>query len=121
MSNFMLDDKHSMDKLNPFVVHDFSLPGGIRQTDRTEVGEYFNKDATIKKQPSGTNLCEKQKIQTLMNAVIHPKLNIDYGVSCKKQPIFPSVSVGVSELKKGPVWVYLAPLVILTLVVAVRR
>jgi hypothetical protein len=121
MSNFMLDDKHSMDKLNPFVVHDFSLPGGIRQTDRTEVGEYFNKDATIKKQPSGKNLCEKQKVQTLMNAVIHPKLNIDYGVSCKKQPVFPSVSVGVSELKKGPVWVYLAPLVILTLIVAVRR
>ena len=145
MSNFMLDDKHSMDKLNPFVVHDFSLPGGIRQTDRTEIREYFTKDAITRKRPSDkeqklldkigvheihkteaspfcdTNLCEKQSKQTLMNAVIHPKLNIDYGVSCKKQPIFPSVSVGVSELKKGPVWVYLAPLVILTLIVAVRR
>lgn len=121
MSNFMLDDKHSMDKLNPFVVHEFSLPGGIRETDRAEVGEYFNKDTMIKKRPSGPNLCEKQKMQTVLNAVVHPKRNIDYGVSCTNQPNFASVSVGVSDIKKGPAWVYIVPLVILMIVVVSRR
>lgn len=32
MSNFMLDDKNLNDVVNPFVTHDFSLPGSVRQT-----------------------------------------------------------------------------------------
>lgn len=147
MSDFMLDDKHSIDKLNPFVVHEFSLPGGIRETDRTEIREYFNKDAITRKRPSDkeqalldkigvheihktkkspycdTNLCEKQRKQNVMNTVIHPRRNIDYGVSCKKRPNV--VSVGVSDIKKvvvsDSVRVSLVLLVILMLFVALRR
>jgi hypothetical protein len=28
----MLDDEYAIDDVNPFVQHDFSLPGGVRQT-----------------------------------------------------------------------------------------
>ena len=147
MSDFMLDDNHSMDKLNPFVVHEFSLPGGIRQTDITEIGEYFTKDAITRKRPSDkeqklldeigvreihktekspfcdTNLCEKQSKQNIMNTVIHPRRNIDYGVSCKKRPNV--VSVGVLGTKKVVVpdstRISVVLLIILMLVVALRR
>ena len=147
MSQFMLDDKHSMDKLNPFVVHEFSLPGGIRQTDITEIGEYFTKDAITTKRPSDkeyklldeigvreihktekspfcdTNLCEEQSKQIIMNTVIHPRRNIDYGVSCKKKQSV--VSVGVSGAKKvivtDSVRIPVILLIVLMLVVALRR
>jgi len=140
----MLDDKHSMDKLNPFVVHEFSLPGGIRETDRTEIREYFTKDAITRKRPSDkeqklldkigvheihkteespfcdTNLCEKQSKQNIMNTVIHPRRNIDYGVSCKKRPNV--VSIGARKVVvPDPVRVSVVLLVILMLIVAVRR
>jgi len=144
MSDFMLDDKHSMDKLNPFVVHEFSLPGGIRQTDRTEIREYFTKDAITRKRPSDkeqklldkigvheihktekspfcdTNLCEKQSKQNVMNTVIHPRRNIDYGVSCKKRPNV--VSVGAKKVVvPDSVRISVVLLIILMLVVALRR
>ena len=144
MSNFMLDDKHSMDKLNPFVVHEFSLPGGIRETDRTEIREYFTKDAITRKRPSDkeqalldengvheiheieksvfcdTNLCEEQSKQNVMNVVIHPKRNIDYGVSCKRRPNV--VSIGARKVVVPDlVRVSVVLLVILMLIVAVRR
>ena len=32
MSEFMLNDQAAIDDINPFVQHDFSLPGGVRQT-----------------------------------------------------------------------------------------
>jgi hypothetical protein len=144
MSDFMLDENHSMDKLNPFVVHEFSLPGGIRQTDRTEIREYFTKDAITRKRPSDqeqklldeigvheiyktekspfcdTNLCDKQSKQNIMNTVIHPRRNIDYGVSCKTKPNVFSVGVsGVVVPDSGRIYVIL--LIILMLVVALRR
>jgi len=28
----MIDDKNANDVINPFVIHDFSLPGNVRQT-----------------------------------------------------------------------------------------
>lgn len=32
MSKYMLCDDATINDINPFVVHDFSLPGGVRQT-----------------------------------------------------------------------------------------
>lgn len=148
MSDYMLNDKHSMDKVNPFVVHEFSLPGGIRETDRTEIEEYYTTDSITRKRPSdrkqklldkigvheihktemspfcGTNLCDKQRKQNVMNKVIHPRRNIDYGVSCKvKKPRV--VSVGVSNAKKHMVpdatKAAIVVLIILMLVYALRR
>ena len=146
MSDFMLSDKHSMDKVNPFVVHEFSLPGGIRETDRTEIKEYFTRDSITRKRPTDreqklldkigvheihkttkspfcdTNLCAKQDTQNVMNREIHPRRNIDYGVSCKKPKV---VSVGVSTQKKhrtpDSVKVAVVVLIILMLVYALRR
>ena len=36
MSEFMLNDQAAIDDINPFVQHDFSLPGGVRQTGNFE-------------------------------------------------------------------------------------
>ena len=36
MSEFMLNDEAAIDDINPFVQHDFSLPGGVRQTGNFE-------------------------------------------------------------------------------------
>ena len=148
MSDYMLSDKHSMDKVNPFVVDEFSLPGGIRETDRTEIEEYYTRDSITRKRPSDreqklidkigiheihktnkspfceTHLCDKQKKQNVMNKVIHPRRNIDYGVSCKvKKPKV--VRVGVSNAKKHMVpdatKAAIVVLIILMLVYALRR
>ena len=32
MSNFMFDDENANNIINPFVIHDLSLPGNVRQT-----------------------------------------------------------------------------------------
>jgi hypothetical protein len=36
MSKFMLSDDDAINDVNPFVTHDFSLPGGVRQTGNFE-------------------------------------------------------------------------------------
>jgi hypothetical protein len=32
MSEYMLNDDDAINDVNPFVTHDFSLPGGVRET-----------------------------------------------------------------------------------------
>lgn len=143
MSEFMLNDKHSMDKVNPFVVHDFSLPGGIRETDRTEIKEYFDRDSITHKRPTdreqrlldkigvheiyktekspfcATNLCAKQDVQNVMNREIHPRRNIDYGVSCRKPKV---VSVGVLDQRRpDSVKVMVVVVIILMIFYVIRR
>jgi hypothetical protein len=36
MSKYMLNDEDAINDVNPFVSHDFSLPGGVRQTGNFE-------------------------------------------------------------------------------------
>jgi hypothetical protein len=138
----MMNEQDSIDKINPFVVHEFSLPGGIRQTDRTEISQYYSKDGITRDRPSdteqrlldkvgvdeiyktskspfcATNLCAEQAEQDVMNKVIHPKRNIDYGVSCRKPKV---VTVGVSRNTPDSTKIALVVLILLALVFALRR
>jgi len=36
MSSYMLNDEDAINDVNPFVTHDFSLPGGVRQMSEFE-------------------------------------------------------------------------------------
>ena len=139
----MTNEQDSIDKINPFVVREFSLPGGIRQTDRTEIAEYYSKDAFTRKRPSDTeqrlldktgvgeiyktkkspfcdtNLCARQTEQSVMNKVVHPRYNIDYGVTCRRKPKI--VSVGVSKNVSDSTKIAVVVLILLALVFALRR
>jgi|TARA_B100001142_G_C14323709_1_gene651458 hypothetical protein len=84
MSEFMLSDQDTIDDVNPFVTHDFSLPGGVRQ-----VGEHRDfakvtpvRGACGKKQSvyCTTGLCESQSEPGDSFEAIHPRRNIDCGV-----------------------------------------
>jgi len=138
----MMNEQDSIDKINPFVVREFSLPGGIRQTDRTEIAEYYSKDAFARNRPSDTeqrlldktgvgeiyktkksafcdtNLCARQTEQGVMNKVVHPRYNIDYGVTCRKPKI---VTVGVSKKVSDSTKIAVVVLILLALVSALRR
>ena len=85
----MLSDQDTIDDVNPFVTHDFSLPGGVRQ-----VGEYrdFTKITPIRgdcgKKPSvycATGLCETESEPGASFEAIHPRRNIDCGVVEKEK------------------------------------
>tara|TARA_B100001540_G_scaffold315753_1_gene343792 strand:+ start:261 stop:680 length:420 start_codon:yes stop_codon:yes gene_type:complete len=139
----MTNEQDSIDKINPFVVREFSLPGGIRQTDRTEIAEYYSKDAFARNRPSDAeqrlldkvgvsrihetkkspfcakNLCAMQAEQDVMNKVIHPKYNIDYGVACRRKPKI--VSMGVSNKIPDSMYVAVVAIILFALVFALRR
>lgn len=96
MSRYMLCDDATINDINPFVVHDFSLPGGVRQTP-----EFANHttDVGAKKQGSITYenlspICDVAKTsgdRTVdfctggrepacpLGRPVHPRRNIDYG------------------------------------------
>lgn len=94
MSKYMLCDDATINDINPFVVHDFSLPGGVRQTP--EFGDY-KKDVHATKDievPTLSPICQMAKTsgdRTVdfctggrqppcpLNRPVHPRRNIDYG------------------------------------------
>jgi hypothetical protein len=45
MSSYMLNDEDAINDVNPFVTHDFSLPGGVRQMNEfenfSELADYY--------------------------------------------------------------------------------
>jgi len=94
MSSYMLSDQDTIDDINPFVVRDFSLPGGVRQTP--DFADHA-KDVHGKKDIEYTRLspiCDVAKTsgdRTVdfctggrqpgcpLRTPLHPRRNIDYG------------------------------------------
>ncbi len=121
MSDFMLDENHSMDKLNPFVVHEFSLPGGVRQSGNFEDFQEVPKSGGIP--PVGKSifctvgLCAAEKEPCRINRNVQPRRNIDYGLGCgrEREPVEVVVSdkATVAQLVIVPT---LIALILLTLV-----
>lgn len=100
MSKYMLCDDATINDINPFVVHDFSLPGGVRQTP--EFGDYKKDVHTTKdiEVPTLSPICQMAKTsgdRTVdfctggreppcpLNRPVHPRRNIDYGWT-RQQP-----------------------------------
>jgi hypothetical protein len=94
MSKYMLCDDATINDINPFVVHDFSLPGGVRQTP--EFADY-SKDVNTKADievPALSPICDiastagdrtvdfctgGRQPPCLLGRPVHPRRNIDYG------------------------------------------
>tara|TARA_R110002074_G_scaffold91123_1_gene199481 strand:- start:645 stop:1004 length:360 start_codon:yes stop_codon:yes gene_type:complete len=84
----MLNDEDAINDVNPFVTHDFSLPGGMRQTG--EFGNFSELKKTVCKPVSVDDrsvfcdfgLCNDQLKPVVRDIIIQPKRNIDTGFTC---------------------------------------
>lgn len=123
MSKFMLDDDDAINDVNPFVEHDFSLPGGVRQTgdfsDFVEVRKGPGLPADKKSVFCNTGLCADEKKPCRINKVVRPKRNIDYGFT-RPEPK-KVVTVGVSNKSIPYLWIALVTLIIVLALLYVRR
>ena len=123
MSKFMLNDQDAINDVDPFVKHDFSLPGSVRQT-----GDFDN----FSKSPTGEGiigadesvycsyaLCETAEKPTTVFKNIHPRRNIDTGFNCDEAD---KVKVGVAKEEQIPYFgVFLMTIFIALVVSIVRR
>jgi len=94
----MLDEQETIDHVNPFVTHDFSLPGTVRQTGPFEdyKAPRQSKSAFEDEKKSvycGFGLCEDEKKINDTFSTIHPRRNIASGDCIERQAPFASYEV----------------------------
>ncbi len=123
MSVHMLNDEDAINDVNPFITHDFSLPGGMRQTggfdDFQEVTSSTGIPAAGKSVFCETGLCSKEKEPHRLERGVHPRRNIDVGFTCGEKKEM--VKVGVSNRSIPWGWVLIAVLVIVLALLYARR
>ena len=120
MSKFMLNDDDAINDVNPFVTHDFSLPGGVRQTGNFEdFVEVKPKTLPIEVKSvfCNTGLCADETKPCLIERKVHPRRNIDYGFTRPKKEVI----VGVSNKSVPYFWIFLVLLIITLVLLYVRR
>jgi hypothetical protein len=98
----MLTDEEAIDNVNPFVTHDFSLPGSVRQSggydDFTEVEKGTGIQEPKRSVYCEYGLCAESTSDCSLSRGVHPKRNIDTGFTRqKKTGIIEKVTVGVSN------------------------
>jgi len=117
----MLNDEDVINKVNPFVTHDFSLPGGMRQTgnfdDFVEV-KPKSPQVEVKSVFCDTGLCADEEKPRLVAKTIHPRRNIDCGYSPQKKQ---EIIIGVSNKSIPYGWIFLAILILTLVLLYVRR
>lgn len=120
MSVYMLNDEDAINDVNPFVTHDFSLPGSLRQTsnskDFVEVKPSINVPLAEKSVFCKTGLCKGETEPCLIEKDVHPRRNIDYGFTRDT----PS-KIGVSNKSIPYFWVFLVIILIVLALLYVRR
>lgn len=114
MSTFMLNDEDAINDVNPFVSRDFSLPGGVRQTSNFEDFDEILPSVGLPEKEKSVycdyGLCADEDKPCLVNKLIQPHRNIDYGFTKDKK-----VKVGVSN-KRFPWSIVLFVLIFIALV-----
>lgn len=89
----MLTDEEAIDKVNPFVTHDFSLPGSVRQSggydNFTEISEDSGLAEPERSVYCDYGLCAEASSKCSLSRGVHPRRNIDYGPE--------RVTIGVSN------------------------
>jgi hypothetical protein len=116
----MLNDDDAINDVNPFVTHDFSLPGGVRQTGNFEdFVEVKPKTLPIEVKSvfCNTGLCADETEPCLIGKKVHPRRNIDYGFTRPKKEVI----VGVSNKSIPYFWIFLAIIVLTLVLLYVRR
>ena len=122
MSEYMLNDDDAINDVNPFVTHDFSLPGGVRETgnfaDFVEMKKSAAKAAKEEKSVfCSTGLCKDETKPCLINKKVRPQRNIDYGFTRQSKKVI----VGVSNKSVPYFWIFLGILIIALILLFLRR
>lgn len=97
----MLNDEDAINDVNPFVFHDFSLPGGVRQTDDFEDFSEIKQEQGISPQEYSVycdyGLCKKSSSVCSLSRPLHPRRNIDVGFTKNDRTFVQKAIVGVSN------------------------
>jgi hypothetical protein len=97
----MLTDEEAIDNVNPFVTHDFSLPGSVGKSDGFDDFTEFRKEPGIKDAEKSVycdyGLCDHTVGACSLTRPLHPRRNIDTGFTKKKKSVIEQVKVGVSN------------------------
>ena len=100
----MLTDEEAIDKVNPFVSHDFSLPGGVRQMDNFEDFTQIKSEQGIPEKERSVycdyGLCAESKGGCSLSRPVHPRRNIDPGFTKNDRKFIERVVVGVAKNPK---------------------
>ena len=97
----MLNDEDAINDVNPFVTHDFSLPGSVRQSGGYDEFTEFRKESGIVEPKRSVfcdyGLCAESTSGCSLHRDVHPRRNIDTGFTKKSKGILEQVTVGVSN------------------------
>ncbi|ADQ91516.1 hypothetical protein OlV1_139c [Ostreococcus lucimarinus virus 1] len=104
MSKYMLNDEDAINDVNPFVTHDFSLPGGVRQTGDFEDFSEMRSEPGIPEQERSVycdyGLCKESTSECSLSRPLHPRRNIDTGFTKNDRTFIQKVVVGVAKNPK---------------------
>ena len=100
----MLNDEDAINDVNPFVTHDFSLPGGVRQTGDFEDFSEMRSEPGIPEQERSVycdyGLCKESTSECSLSRPLHPRRNIDTGFTKNDRTFIQKVVVGVAKNPK---------------------
>jgi hypothetical protein len=123
MSKFMLSDEDAINDVNPFVGHDFSLPGSVRQSGGFD--NFSNVSTSGGIPDAGESIycsigsCETQTEPVNVFGAIHPRRNIDTGFTCDTPD---KVKIGVAKQTQVPYFgIFLSTLIVTLVLSFVRR
>ena len=122
----MLNDEDAINDVNPFVIHDFSLPGGVRQTGDFEDFSEMRNEPGIPEQERSVycdyGLCKESTSECSLSRPLHPRRNIDTGFTKNDRTFIQKVVVGVSNNPKfSIIGASILLLAILLIVYYIRR
>ena len=98
----MLTDEEAIDKVNPFVTHDFSLPGSVRQSggydDFTEIRSEPGIQEPKRSVYCEYGLCAESTSDCSLDRALIPRRNIDTGFTKpRKKTVYEKATIGVSN------------------------
>jgi hypothetical protein len=100
----MLNDEDAINDVNPFVSHDFSLPGGVRQTGNFEDFTEMRREPGIPEKQRSVycdyGLCAESTSECSLSRPLHPRRNIDVGYTKNDRKFVERVVVGVANNPK---------------------
>jgi hypothetical protein len=104
MSKYMLDDEDAINDVNPFVSHEFSLPGGVRQTGNFEDFTEIQGEPGIPEQSRSVycdyGLCAESKGGCSLSRPLYPRRNIDVGYTRNDRTFVQRAVIGVANNPK---------------------
>jgi hypothetical protein len=126
MSKYMLNDEDAINDVNPFVTHDFSLPGGVRQTGDFEDFSEMRNEPGIPEQERSVycdyGLCKESTSECSLSRPLHPHRNNDTGFTKNDRTFIQKVVVGVAKNPKfSIIGASILLLAILLIVYYIRR